>query len=87
MDTKDMIELRGELQAIKMTMALMLAGAAMQNPGALAKMHEALTGLVLDGVKSAGDLRADMPAGFAQTFEVSALATLDGIFSTAGALK
>ena len=87
MDTFEMIEPLANQYALEMTLALLLAGAAMSQPNVLPGMHKALTDFVLDGVKNSSAIRPDIPAEFAGRFEVAFCATLDRLFSTAKNFK
>lgn len=88
MDTTEWIELRARQHAIEMTLAMLLAGAAMNRPKMLGKMHEALTNLVLDATGPTANARQpDMPPEVAQRFEQAATAALDSVFALAKNLK
>lgn len=82
-----MVEPLANQYAMEMTLALLLAGAAMSQPRILTGMHDVLTGLFLDSVKNGAVAMPDMPAEFASRFEVAACAALDRVFSTAKNFK
>ena len=87
MDPIETMETVANQYALEMTLALLLAGAAMSQPNILPGMHKVLTDFVLDGVKNSAAVRPDMPAEFAGRFEAAACATLDRLFSTAKNFK
>lgn len=87
MDAIETVETAANHYALEMTLALLLAGAAMSRPNILADMHKVLTDFVLDGVKNGAVVMPDMPAEFAGRFEEAACATLDRLFSTAKNLR
>ena len=87
MDAAEMIEPLANKYALEMTLALLLAGAAISNPNMLPGMHKALTDLILDGVKNSAAVRPDMPAEVARLFEAVACETLDRLFSAAKNFK
>jgi len=74
----DDIRYEARLAAFELTLSLLLAGAAMQMPGVLEKMHEKLSGLVRDAAANTG---ADM------RLTEATCEALDRLMGTAKAMK